>query len=514
MLAYRKWVLSIGIAAVTPGIALAGPFPFSKSDQSVPQSAAPDNQKLAEEAASNLRAAKFSGFDIELEVQRGVCLLKGKIATQVQKDQATKVISRVPGIRSVNNQLVVLNGSKPSAAGAQQFPVHQAVARDVQSNPIQQAGFFSRPKQTRPTRAEQRATTPQRATGESPQQVQQTTQQIAQAIQQSGVRGHDIDLRYGRGVATLMGQARSPQDVARLTQVISRVPGVRQVNNQLQAPGMGSPIQQASATSSGSTNQRVAEQIAQALAANRLSGLDIEVRYNAGKATLSGPVPHPQVSMIAHQVAASVPGVLQVDNRLTFAGQPGQPAGYPGTGPQGYPGAGPQGYPGAGPQGYPGAGPQGYPGAGPQGYPGAGPQGPNVMPVSHQMPGRPHPGMMAAGAMGGMAASAMGMAPGGMGPGAGPHAHGGGNPSHLAYDLPNLPNHSWPTYAAYPNYAQVSYPKEYSASAWPYIGPFYPYPQVPMGWRQVQLEWDDGAWNLNFRPRTERWFWFIDPKNW
>ena len=93
MLAYRKWVLSLGIAAVTPGIALAGPFPFSKSDQSVPQSAAPDNQKLAEEAASNLRAAKFSGFDIELEVQNGVCLLKGKIASQAQKDQATQVIS-------------------------------------------------------------------------------------------------------------------------------------------------------------------------------------------------------------------------------------------------------------------------------------------------------------------------------------------------------------------------------------------------------------------------------------
>lgn len=482
MLAYRKWILSLGIAAVTPGIALAGPFPFSKSDQSVPQSAAPDNQKLAEEAASNLRAAKFSGFDIELEVQNGVCLLKGKIATQVQKDQATKVISRVPGIRSVNNQLVVLEGRQPSAAGAQQFPVRQAVAQGAQPNQIQQAGFFSRSKQTRPTKAEQRAATPQPATGESPQQVQQITQGIAQAIQGSGVRGHDIDLRYKGGVATLLGKARSPQDVARLTQVISRVPGVRQVNNQLQAPGMGSPIQQASATTSGSTNQKVAEQIAQALAANRLSGLDIEVRYNAGKATLSGPVPHPQVAMIAHQVAASVPGVLHVENRLTFAGQPGQPAGYPGPGPQG--------------------------------FPGAGPQGANVMPVSHQMPGRPHPGMVAAGAMGGMAASAMGMAPGGMGPGAGPHAHGGGNPSHLAYDLPNLPNHSWPTYAAYPNYAQVSYPKEYSASAWPYIGPFYPYPQVPMGWRQVQLEWDDGAWNLNFRPRTDRWFWFIDPKNW
>jgi len=461
MLAYRKWVLSLGIAAVTPGIALAGPFPFSKSDQSVPQSAAPDNQKLAEEAASNLRAAKFSGFDIELEVQSGVCLLKGKIASQVQKDQATQVISKVPGIRTVNNQLVVLNRN-PAAS------VQQAVASDVTSNPVQQAGFFSRPKQTRATKTQQRATTPQQATGESPQQVQQITQGIAQAIQGSGVRGHDIDLRYKGGVATLLGKAQSPQDVARLTQVISRVPGVRQVNNQLRAPGMN-PVSQ-----TGGSNQRVAEQIAQALAANRLNGLDIEVRYNAGKATLSGPIPHPQVAMIAHQLAASVPGVLQVDNRLQVVGMPGQPGDFPGTGHQGQ----------------------------------------NVMPVSHQAPGGMHPVMMAGGAIGGMAAGAMGMAPGGMGSGAGPHAHGAGNPSHMAYDLPNLPNHSWPTYAAYPNYAQVSYPKEYSASAWPYIGPFYPYPQVPMGWRQVQLEWDDGAWNLNFRPRTERWFWYLNPKNW
>lgn len=469
MLAYRKWVLSIGIAAVTPGIALAGPFPFSKSDQSVPQSAATSNQKLAEEAASNLRAARFSGFDIEIEVQNGICLLKGKIADQAQKDQATAVISRVPGIRTVNNQLVVLNGDKASSADVQQSPVQQAVAQNVTSNPVQQAGFFSRPSQTRPTKSEQRTATPQAATGESPQQVQQITTQIAQAIQQSGVRGHDIDLRYRGGVATLLGEAQSAQDVARLTQVISRVPGVQQVNNQLQAPGMTHP-----GPSGGSANQQVAEQIAQALAANRLSGLDIEVRYNGGLATLSGPVPHPQVAMIAHQVAASVPGVLQVDNRLTV---PGMPPGMPGPG---------------------------QPGA----FPGAGPQGPNIRPVSHQAAGAPSPAMMAAGAMG--------MAPGmgGMGPGPGPHAHGTGNPSHLAYDLPNLPNHSWPTYAAYPNYAQVSYPKEYSASAWPYIGPFYPYPQVPLGWRQVQLEWDDGAWNLNFRPRTDRWFWYLDPKNW
>jgi osmotically-inducible protein OsmY len=66
------------------------------------------------------------------------------------------------------------------------------------------------------------------------------------------------------------------------------------------------------------------------------------------------------------------------------------------------------------------------------------------------------------------------------------------------YDSPNLPNYAWPGYAAYPNYAALTYPQQYSPSAWPYIGPFYPYPQVPLGWRKVTLEWDDGWWFLDF----------------
>ena len=66
-------------------------------------------------------------------------------------------------------------------------------------------------------------------------------------------------------------------------------------------------------------------------------------------------------------------------------------------------------------------------------------------------------------------------------------------------EQPNLPGYAWPTYAPYPNYGAVTYPRQYSPSAWPYIGPFYPYPQVPLGWRKVTLEWDDGWWFLNFK---------------
>lgn len=66
------------------------------------------------------------------------------------------------------------------------------------------------------------------------------------------------------------------------------------------------------------------------------------------------------------------------------------------------------------------------------------------------------------------------------------------------YDNANMPGYAWPSYAAYPNYSALTYPKQYSPTAWPYIGPFYPYPQVPLGWRKVTMEWDDGWWMLDF----------------
>ncbi|MFH1922361.1 MAG: BON domain-containing protein [Planctomycetota bacterium] len=74
----------------------------------------------------------------------------------------------------------------------------------------------------------------------------------------------------------------------------------------------------------------------------------------------------------------------------------------------------------------------------------------------------------------------------------------GGGVAPAQYDQPYMPNYTWPSYAAYPNYAALTYPKQYSPTAWPYIGPFYPYPQVPLGWRKVSLEWHDGWWQLDF----------------
>jgi hypothetical protein len=67
-------------------------------------------------------------------------------------------------------------------------------------------------------------------------------------------------------------------------------------------------------------------------------------------------------------------------------------------------------------------------------------------------------------------------------------------PSPYALSPPHMPPYAWPTYAPYNNFSRVAYPVAYPYNAWPYIGPCYPFPKVPLGWRSVKLEWDDGYW--------------------
>ena len=70
----------------------------------------------------------------------------------------------------------------------------------------------------------------------------------------------------------------------------------------------------------------------------------------------------------------------------------------------------------------------------------------------------------------------------------------GGVPSAAGIGAPPLPPYAWPTYAPHNNYSRVGYPEAYPYNAFPFIGPFYPFPKVPLGWRSVKLEWEDGHW--------------------
>ena len=323
---------------------------------------------------------------------------------------------------------------------------------------------------------------------------QQLAQAVAGQLRPLKLTTKSVNIEAQDGHVRLTGYILTAEQKARADQAAWKVRGVRSVRNELivmqrtAAAPMTRPtrsrIRQVAATNeSPRSNQQVAEAIGQALSQQKLSGYEIEVRYSNGVAQLSGSVPTKAQWMAASQATAAVPGVNQVKNVMRVS-QPGTPALNPfQVASQQQPGV-------TAPQPRP-AGP-----LVPAPPNGAAPMQPGGLPPGATVPPQ--------------------MAPPGMAPPMqpAPYGHPGAGAASPMYNQPRLPSHAWPSYAAYPNSAAVSYPKEYSASAWPYIGPFYPYPQVPLGWRKSTLEWDDGYWNLSFDTKTDKWFWFMHPKNW
>ncbi len=85
-----------------------------------------------------------------------------------------------------------------------------------------------------------------------------------------------------------------------------------------------------------------------------------------------------------------------------------------------------------------------------------------------------------------------------------------GLPGQIAPDMqaPPLPPYAWPTYAPYNNASRIAYPQAYPYNAFPFIGPYYPFPKVPLGWRKVTLEWSDGHWYLG-RSSSPQDYWRV-----
>ena len=71
---------------------------------------------------------------------------------------------------------------------------------------------------------------------------------------------------------------------------------------------------------------------------------------------------------------------------------------------------------------------------------------------------------------------------------------------------PPMPPYAWPTFAPYNNYSRVAYPNANAYEQWPFIGPMYPFPKVPLGWRSVTLTWEDGHWWFRRSPSGHDWW--------
>lgn len=294
---------------------------------------------------------------------------------------------------------------------------------------------------------------------------QEIAVQIADGLRASGrLVDYSVGVKYQDGTAWLFGRVASADQSAQAESMARQMPYVRQVINQLE-------IRATRAASAGEV-----QQVAYPPASPDVVRFNNEPTSSGGLASLfksSSTMTQPPKNNSRNSGSR---GKIMQREDLLFGTPTATPVGYEsGIDHRSFPGDPLKQSRAAGYQ--PGGEPQGMPGAGQVRTLAA-------MPAVNSMP-MVHGGHYGA------------PIPAGQAPTLGV--------SHTAaYDHPHMPCHAWPSYAAYPNYAGVTYPKQYSATAWPYIGPFYPYPQVPLGWRKVTLEWDDGWWWLDFDDRAGR----------
>lgn len=320
-----------------------------------------------------------------------------------------------------------------------------------------------------------------------------------QQFQDAGqLKGFDINMKVEDGVVYLTGEVATSRQRSMIVRSAAKAAGSENVVNEIQIrssqqeatdvlPASGSEQSDTPSDQDRAITDAIYERLAEAKQAGKLRGFNLDISTVRGDVWVRGHVTSDRTKAMVLDIARRTRGVVQVIDDLSVAGKNGvRPASNEMSLPP--------------PMPVPPVPQTGLQGSSMPVMGRSSQTGPRAFAPSSSASYSSCPD--AAGCAGGVGGA------GGMGGVGGPmplnHAgaeFGAGAPR---YDQPNLPNYSWPSYAAYPNYAAVTYPKQYSPSAWPYIGPFYPYPQVPLGWRQVTLQWDDGLWYLDFTSKPVR----------
>ena len=197
----RKWLLALGIMAVTPGITLAGPLSFLKSNtgntaaSTQTRTAKNENQLVAEAIAAELRKAKMTGFDIEIEYKNGIARLSGMIANARQKARVAQIVSKVNAVKRVDNRLTVMNRTGASQPKANDAPATLNVPFDAKPANAGGAGQSTQtiqkvqhaPKLLSPNATQSTPPKPAIASGSQPNAVPPTTPRFWNMFKKSRV---------------------------------------------------------------------------------------------------------------------------------------------------------------------------------------------------------------------------------------------------------------------------------------------------------------------------------------
>jgi osmotically-inducible protein OsmY len=442
-----------------------------------PLSARCDDNEIARQIIAQLKeekaAGRLQGFDIDLKVEGGVVYVKGRVATPEQESMVLETARLTPGVTKVMRAIQVTSAAAPAAS----------VATEINSS------------SRRPAEMEQAAQPAAPAPRIMPSAEVSQPESLARASSRRNSQEQSaIQLLAGPAVAQPISLAPPPAAMPEASGQVAPVSALKIVAASDAA---------SSEPPSGNPDKEIADELGaklrQEMTLGRLDGRELAYKVEKGVVWLRGTVASAEQEQMVIRTAQATPGVTKIMKNLQVAGV--QTAVATGSQVGGtIQTAATQPAPAAGLQKAGPAQPQLMPVNPYYGNPYAG-----YYPAYNQTPVAFAPAQPASAEIADSvnAAGAAGMAPYcATSPTVAMGAYGGAG---VRYDHPNLPGYAWPTYAAYPNYGAVTYPKTYSPTVWPYIGPFYPYPQVPLGWRKVVLEWDDGWWQLDFKDQSRPW---------
>lgn len=474
----RRFVvgLAMGIATFAPSWAFA------------------DDEQIAKTIVEKLEAQKkqgqLKGFNIDLKVDKGTVWMTGHVASVEQQKAALDIARKADGVEAVVNDLKIKRN--PSSAKADESK-KVAASSEVAERPSLLGRWFGStssksdkgataaksPKadsKVQPAGHEKPIAIAPAATAKNSPSNEALIEVLAGRLNRQkeagSLKDFDINLTADQGSVTVSGDVASVEQRDMILGTIRRTPGVTQVVNMLRLP-----------------QQETAQEAAPAPAPAEAQAA-VEPAMPVAEPT-PAPLPRP-MARPSRAPAREVVPAHEFQGAATGTGV--APAAAPAAEPVAAP------IPAPVPEPVPMPAPRptarsvgGYTAIPVQMVPSALPAGQaSPMPANMQRP-------LAFASTGGGPVPASGMQPIPQMP---THLPGPGmGVAPARFDHPNLPAHAWPSYAAYPNYAGVTYPKQYSPAAWPYIGPFYPYPQVPLGWRKVMLQWDDGWWYLDFKDK-------------
>ncbi len=139
--------------------------------------------------------------------------------------------------------------------------------------------------------------------------------QIFEAIEHEADFGaYELEVEVRQGNVILLGTVASDEARNRLEKISVNIPGVKSVSNQVQ---VNSNLNLHSGPSSMELAERVRERV---LAEQKLSSFELSVNAKGDRITLSGSVGSSEDAALIARIAASVPGVSDVSNKLVVSG--------------------------------------------------------------------------------------------------------------------------------------------------------------------------------------------------